>query len=133
MGEVRPVLEALERSLSETPVEESLPALAFLAGRGVPIAQRELHGARRRALLLLAAGGDPQRGLAFGDRAVTSLAAELATDERRSALTDGVARLRDEAQGLRTIASLVELLGDPDVAWQAYACALLADELTGVG
>jgi hypothetical protein len=130
MEEIRPVLEALERTLSALPTEESLPALAYVAGRDVPLDRSELQAARRRALLLLATGGDPRRGLALDGRAVTSLASDLSTEERRSSLAAALESTKQAATGLPTVESLVDLLlADDDVAWQCYACALLAEEL----
>lgn len=125
------MLEALERTLSALPAEESLPALAYVAGRDLSLDRSELQAARRRALLLLAAGGDPRHGLALDGRAVTSLASDLSTRERRSALAAALESARQAATGLPTIESLAELLlADDDVAWRSYACALLAEELT---
>ena len=113
-------------------VDEPRPALAFLAGQGVVFDEADLNGARRRAVLLLATGGDPRGGLALEGRAVTALAGDLA-DERRSAdLALGVQSLRRAAEGLEHVArALDELLADRDLAWRALACALLADELGG--
>src|SRR5467141_2187974 len=65
---------------------DPLPVLAYIAGREVEIDDQDLNGARRRALLLVAAGGDPHRELDIDDRAVKSLAADLYTDERRRQL-----------------------------------------------
>jgi hypothetical protein len=96
--------------------------LAWFGGREVPLDEDELHGALRRALLLLAAGGDPQRDPELDGRAVTALAAELDRPERRGALLAALRELRECAD---------ELLADPDLAWRAFACALLADELAG--
>ena len=44
--------------------------LAYLAGQAIELDAEELNGARRRALLLVAAGGDPHRELDVDDRAV---------------------------------------------------------------
>ena len=41
---------------------DPLPVLAYLAGQEVELPDEELNGARRRAMLLVAAGGDPHRG-----------------------------------------------------------------------
>jgi hypothetical protein len=89
-----------------------------------------LHAARRRAVLLLATGGDPQRGLALDGRAVAALASELDHPERRAELAAGIARLRGQAAGFPLVADALGLLrGDPDLAWRALACGLLAEEL----
>jgi hypothetical protein len=100
-------------------VSELVP-IAWFAGREVPLEPTELRGALRRALLLLAAGGDPRRDPELDGRAVTALAGELDRPERRAALQGALRVLRDGAD---------ELLADPEVAWRAFACALIADEL----
>jgi hypothetical protein len=90
----------------------------------------ELHAARRRALLLLAAGGDPQRGLELDGRAARALAQDLDTAGGRAELAAALGRLRREAAELpRVAAALDVLLGAPDLAWRWFALALLAEEL----
>ena len=106
------------------------PPLAYVAGQAVPLDDDELHGARRRAMLLLAAGGDPQRGLDLDGRAVTALAADLDATERRAVLARALSGLRPAAAGLPHVgAALDALMASDDLAWRAFACALLADEL----
>ena len=107
-----PWLADLERSLAEDADDTlavGLVVLASIAGADVRVDEDERHGAVRRALLLLAAGGDPNRGLDLNGRAVSTLAADLDEPERREALH--------------------ALANAPDVAWRAYACSLLAQEL----
>src|SRR4030095_13204602 len=106
------------------------PALALLAAPEPLIEPDELSPAPRRAMLLLAAGGDPHRELELDGRAVTALAAELDQPERRSKLSRGLEALRPEAAGFSRVSPALEvLLLDASLAWRAYACALLADEL----
>jgi hypothetical protein len=106
------------------------PALALLAAPEGVVEPEESGPALRRAMLLLAAGGDPHRELELNGRAVTALAAELDRPERRAQVSRGLEALRPEAAGLLRVApALEELLLDASLAWQAYACALLADEL----
>ena len=69
---------------------DPLPVLAYLAGQSVEIDDAELNGARRRALLLVAAGGDPHRELDVDDRAVKAIAADLYTQERRDELARSI-------------------------------------------
>jgi hypothetical protein len=109
---------------------DPLPVLAYVAGREVDVPQAELDAVLRRALLLLAAGGDPHRGLGVDDRAVKAVAVELFTEERRRALGRGVDALAPLARGLpRVREAVVALAGDPELAWRVYALALLADAL----
>jgi hypothetical protein len=126
----RAALEGIERGLAEGRQVESLPAVAWLAGRDVSLDAEQLQGARRRAVLLLAAGGDPLRGLALDGRAVTALAYELDDPRRRDELRRGLERLRGEADGLPAVCEILSaLLADGDFAWQAFACGQLAEEL----
>ncbi|HEX6491489.1 MAG TPA: hypothetical protein VF002_08990 [Gaiellaceae bacterium] len=132
--ELEPVLAALEQAAREAASqgeETGLPvALAFLAGAELPLDPRLLNAARRRALFLLAAGGDPHRSLELDGRAVTALAGELDSAEARAALRAGLDALRGPAKPFPQVAaSLSELLANERLAWQAYAAALLAEEL----
>jgi hypothetical protein len=85
----------------------------------------------RRALLLLAAGGDPQRQLDLEGRAVTAVAADLDRPERRDALAGALADLRTYSEGLSQVNALLdELLLNADLAWRALAAGLIGDELS---
>jgi hypothetical protein len=81
----------------------------------VPLTEAERNAAVRRALLVFAAGGDLHRDPELDDPAVVELAADLDSPQRRQALLAA----SDVLQGL----------DDPDLAWRAYACGLLADAL----
>jgi len=117
--------------LDETGAEADVrPALALLAAPDPLVEPDELKPAVRRAMLLLAAGGDPLRELELDGRAVSSLAAELDRPERRAVVSRGLEALSPEAAGLANVSGALEqLLLDATLAWRAYACALLADEL----
>ena len=105
-------------------------ALAWIAMQSVELDAGELAAARRRALLLLASGGDPRRDLDPDSRAVASLADDLDTPERRAGLEASIAALRSEANGLPTVASALDgLAADSELAWRWAACGLLAEEL----
>jgi len=124
------VIDDLLRRLEAGELGDPLPVLAYLAGQAVTVGEPELNEARRRSLLLLAAGGDPSRGLGVDDRAVKALAVELYTEERRVALgreLDALVLRVRELPRLRDAA--VFLAGEPELAWRLYALALLADEL----
>jgi hypothetical protein len=119
--------------LEESGADAAIP-LAYLAGTGVELAPAEANAALRRAELLLATGGDPRRELDPDGRAVTVLATDLDTPERRSALRAGLERIADDADGLTRVAdALAGLLADDDAAWRAFACALLAEALADDG
>lgn len=131
-----PWLVKLERSLAEDEGTEELATalvvLASVAGRDVHVDEAEARAAARRALLLLSTGGDPARGLDLHGRAVTGMADDLRTVDRQLALEDGVRQLRLEAEGLPHVSEALHALAQtPDVAWRAYAAALLVEELGG--
>jgi hypothetical protein len=129
-------LEDLERSLAADEEGESLAVavvvLAFHAGHDVSLDEDELRPALRRAVLLLAAGGDPARGIDLNGRAVHALADDLDDSSRRAALELGLGMLRVDAAGLPHVSEALRgLVEAPDVAWRAYVCALLAQDLAG--
>jgi hypothetical protein len=99
---------------------DGLVQLAYLAVQSVGIPDEELDAARRRALLVLASGGDPRRELDLDSRAVAVLATDLDTSERRAQLREALTQLQADAAAL---------LADDDLAWRAAACALLAEDL----
>lgn len=111
---------------------DPLPVLAYVAGQAIELDDEELNGARRRALLLVAAGGDPHRELDVDDRAVKALAADLYNDERRDQLGRSIDAL---VLRVRELAAAREaalfLAGDVDLAWRLFALGLLAEELAG--
>jgi hypothetical protein len=109
---------------------DPLPVLAYVAGQGVEIAVEELNGARRRALLLVAAGGDPHRDLDVDDRAVKALAADLYDDERRAQLGAAIDALVLRVRDLPVArAAALFLAADGDLAWRLFSLGLLAEEL----
>jgi hypothetical protein len=126
---LRSRLEGLEAAGYAPDSGELLVALVWLCLPALPIPDDELNGARRRAMFVLAAGGDPHRDLDLNSVAAERLAAELDTSERRKALHKALSGL--PAESLPTVAQGVSaLLGEPDAAWRCLGLALLADELT---
>lgn len=124
-------LDQLEAIVAEADAGVAVVTVASVAGRDVPLDDDEVHGEVRRALLVLAAGGDPERGLDLNGPAVLRFAEELETPERRDELAAGLARLAAEALGHPHTSELVHALrDDPETAWRAYACAVLAEELS---
>ena len=121
-------LEALEGAGFDPRSGELLVALVWLVLGDLPIGNDELNAARRRAMFVLAAGGDPHRELDFNSVAAERLAGELDTPERREALARALEGL--DADGLPTVAEgLNALQSEPDLAWRSLGLALLADEL----
>lgn len=126
MDPERALLEQLEAGQLGDP----LPVLAYLAGRAVELPHAELNEARRRALLLLAAGGDPHRELEVDDRAVRAVALDLYSEERRDRLALGIDGLVLQARELPTVReAALFLAADLELAWRLYSLALLAEEL----
>ena len=122
------------RTAERADPEEQWTILAFLAGQRVTLGEQERNTALRRAELLLATGGDPRRQLDLFGRAVTTVAEDLDSPGGRAELREGLAWLQDEAAGLRGAEEgLRILLRDDDLAWQCFACALVAEELAAEG
>jgi hypothetical protein len=71
---------------------------------------------------VFAAGGDLHRDPTLDDPAVLELARDVDSPERRAALAVAVERVEGDP-------AVVGRLRDPDLAWRAFACALLADAL----
>lgn len=123
----RPGLEQLEASDLDLRV-----ALAWMVRDEVPIGEDDLNAARRRAMFVLAAGGDPHREIDHDSVAAERLATELDSPERRAALAAALDALATEAEGLPAVSDAVAALRrEPDLAWRSLALALLADELAG--
>jgi hypothetical protein len=109
---------------------DPLPVLAYLAGQAVELDEDELNGARRRALLLVAAGGDPHRELDVDDRAVRALATDLYTEERREQLARAIDALVLRVRELPAAREgALFLAADVEFAFRLLALALLAEEL----
>ena len=126
-------MDALDELLQRVDAGElgdPLPVLAYIAGQEVELDDADLNGARRRALLLLAAGGDPHRDLDVDDRAVKALAADLYTEDRREQLGRAidalVLRVRERSA---TREAALFLAADVELAWRLFSLALLAEEL----
>ena len=123
---MRELLELLEAG----PGDNLLPGLAWLAGQDVELDPDEVKATLRRAELLLASGGDPHRELELDGRAVTAVADDLDDPAARDQLEDSLARLTTASEGLTAVSDgLARLRAQPDLAWQCYACALLAEAI----
>lgn len=124
----RPQLDELEAAGLDPRSGELLVSLAWLVSSSVPIEEEELKAARRRAMFVLAAGGDPHRELDLNSVAAERLAGELDAPERRQALAQALAEL-ETAVLPNVSAGVSALLAEPDLAWRSFGLALLADEL----
>jgi hypothetical protein len=125
---IRARLEELDRAGLDSRSTELLVVLCWLVRDEVRIDEGELNGARRRAMFVLAAGGDPHRDVGLDSVAAERLADELDTAERREQLATALGELPTDE--LPTIAAAVESLhADPELAWRSFALCLLADEL----
>jgi hypothetical protein len=123
---MRRALEVLETG----PSNSLLLSLAWLAGQEVDLDRDELRAAVRRAELLLATGGDPRRELELDGRAVNAVADDLDDPLARDQLEDALARLAAASEGLAAVSDgLARLRAQPDLAWQSYAGALLAEAI----
>jgi hypothetical protein len=119
----RAQLEQLEESDLDLHI-----TIAWLVREDVGLDEDELNAARRRAMFVLAAGGDPHRELDLNSVAAERLGDELETPARRQALDAALAAL--DTSGLpRVGAAVADLRGNPELAWRSLALALLADEL----
>lgn len=126
----RQTLRNVVTSLESAPADELWTALAYVAGRHVQLEPEERAAALRRAQLLLVSGGDPHRPLELWGRAVSAVAEDLDDPAARAQLADGLAAVADETEGLPAAGEALRLLaGDPELAWQCYACALVAEDL----
>ena len=120
----------LEATLSDSELAIAVATIAAVAGREIDVDDEELRGAARRALFVLAAGGDPDRGLDLDGPAVNSFAAELDEPSRRESLRAGLVELAADSSGFAHVTEVVHALLDaPESAWRAYACSLLAEQL----
>jgi hypothetical protein len=121
-------LEELERSGLDPQSSELLVILCWLAKDHVAIDESELNAARRRAMFVLASGGDPHRDLGLDSIAAERLADELDTPERRAQLAAALDELPTDDLPAVT-AAVDSLRDDADLAWRSFALSLLADEL----
>ena len=99
----RSQLEALEAAGYEPLQSELLVALVWLVLDAVHIPENDLNATRRRAMFVLAAGGDPHRELDLNTVAAERLADELDSPERRKALHTGLSEL--DSSGLPAVSA----------------------------
>jgi hypothetical protein len=102
-------------------------ALAYLAATELDLDEAEVTAACRRAMLLLAAGGDPRRPLDPAGRAVQALAGDLR--EVAPGLEAAVSALEADAHELPRVGEALAAVGGEAHVW--LAVALLAEEVAG--
>lgn len=124
---------ALEHVEASGPSEaDAAAAVAFAASLSLPLDEAALAGPLRRAMLLLAAGGDPHRSLNVDGRAVRALADDLEPLVGNNELAAAFAFVLARARGLPRIeTAAADLATDPGRARGAVALALLGAELAG--
>lgn len=123
------IAELESRLAGGEPVQVEV-SLVLLAGQDVELDPDELRAARRRAIQLMAAGGDPRREPDPEGRAVTALAGDLDAPQHRAALMRGLESLGTSVADLPAISGRLERLrADEELAWRWFACTLLAEEL----
>jgi hypothetical protein len=123
-------LEELDAAGLDPRSGELLVVLTWLVLPDVELDEADRKAALRRAMLVLAAGGDPHREIDHDTVAVARLAEELDTPERRASLERALAALEADAGGLPSVSEALETLrNEPDLAWLTLALALVADEL----
>jgi hypothetical protein len=121
-------LEELEASGLDPRSSELLVVLCWLVQDDLTIDEDELNGARRRAMFVLAAGGDPHRDVDIDSVAAERLAGELDAPGRRAQLATALGELPTD--DLPAVTAAVESLrADSALAWRSFALSLLADEL----
>jgi hypothetical protein len=125
---IRARLEELEGAELDARSSELQVVLCWLVRDEVSIDDGELNAARRRAMFVLAAGGDPHRDVGPDSIAAERLSDELDTPARRAQLATALEEL--PADDLPAVTAAVQSLrGDPGLAWRSFALSLLADEL----
>jgi hypothetical protein len=96
----------------------------------VSLPEAALNEALRRALVVRAVGGAPDRELELGEEAVLRLAAELDAAEPRAELRRGLESLRAVVAGRPAAEEALDaLLADDGLAWRCFVAARLAAEL----
>jgi hypothetical protein len=125
---IRARLEELEGAELDQRSGDLQVVLCWLVQDQVAIEESELNAARRRAMFVLAAGGDPHRDVTLDSVAAERLADELDTPERRAQLATALDGL--PAYDLPAVTAAVKsLYADQELAWRSFALSLLADEI----
>lgn len=126
---LRGFLEEIQKQLEGTEGTEAIPPIAFHAAAELALNKDALRAAIRRAMLVLAAGGDPHREISLGDVAVVRLADELDSASRREELARQLRHVAQTAVGLPVVERAVAALqADAEFAWRWVALALVVSE-----
>ena len=128
----RLALDGIEARLAAGATTEGTVSLAYVAAQLLALDEAELAAARRRALFVLAAGGDPHRELELDSPAVDSLARDLDSPALRRDLISTLAALADRERLPEITRTVAELVQDEALALRLLAAALLAEELSEV-
>ena len=104
--------------------------MSYLASPSLSFDPDRLRASLRRAVFVLASGGDPHRDVHPDAPAVRTLAGDLDAPEHRVELAVALEALALQAGGLPTVGSaLAALREDGELSWRWLACALLAEEV----
>jgi hypothetical protein len=122
-------LDGLEERLAAGDRLEGTVGLAYVVTQALDLDSEMLAATTRRALFVLAAGGDPHRELALDGPAVETLVRDLDTAELREKLAAGLRALPVPRERPLVAETVAGLLADDDSALRALACALIAAEL----
>jgi hypothetical protein len=124
----RLALDGIEALLTAGGTTEGTVSLAYVAAQLLTLDEAELAAARRRALFVLVAGGDPHRELTPEAPAVASLARDLDSPALRADLVRTLGALAEPGRPA-TSAAINELLTHEDLALRMLATALIAEDL----
>ena len=116
----RLALDGIETLLSAGGTTEGTVSLAYVAAQLLALDEAELTAARRRAMFVLAAGGDPHRELDPHSPAVASLARDLDSPALRADLVRTLGALAEPGRPA-TSAAINELLTHEDLALRMLA------------
>lgn len=109
---------------------ERCVSAAWVGGQAVEIPEEETNEALRRALVVRAVEGSPQREVTLDEDAVARLADELDSAGRREALLLALETLREQGAVTPAASAAIDaLLADDGFAWRCYAAGLLAAEI----
>ena len=123
-------LDQLEALLAEADEATAVVTVASVAGRELELDPKSCAAPGDGRCSCSPRAATRRAGSTSTARPCVGLASELDAPERREALEDGLFRLLEGAKGLPHVSEAVRASWPrPDLAWRAYACSLLAEQL----